>query len=366
MAVILERLTVVVDGYAIQGFQDIEITRSMQDGAMSFNLEADAASWSPQALALRNGRQIQIFTSTNLTDSSDLGTLVMVGAVDTYNSDISEDGRQVKLSGRSKSRNAIDCPPVKHKTGLVKNKTLLQAAQEFDEFGVGWSTDQQLKPIAVIQRDPEEPMFATIERYARKQGLMLAAQPNGSVVITRAGTKRHAGALVLGQAPVNSMGVTIGTTQKRSPVVVRGQRRSGTGKANLRQEAQDAGDDGDEYRPALVIAEGDHTVEDLKIRAQWERLRRAAFGIRPRAGLSGWRDAGGMLWTPGLLVALQNDVEQVDGDFTLSSVTLSQKNGEGRGAGTRSQLEFVDPRAHGGKAAAGTSDAVFSPGDALQ
>ena len=364
MVAVLEKITVVVDGYKIQGFQSVEITRSMQDGAMSFNLEASAASWSPQAMALRNGRQMQIYASSDLSGSS-LGDLVVTGAVDEYNSDITEDGRSVSLSGRSKGRNAIDCHPVKHKTGLVKNKTLLQAAQEFDEFGVGWTSDQQLQPLAVIQRRPEEPMFNTIERYARKQGFMLVAQTDGTIMITRAGTKRHAGGLVLGQAPVNSMGVKISTTHKRSPVVVRGQRRSGTGKQNLRQEAQDSGDDGDEYRPALVIAEGDHTDAELQTRAQWERLRMAAYGIRPSAKVSTWRDGAGALWTPGLLVALENDVEGVQGDFTLSTVTLRQQDGEGKGAGTRATMEFVDPRAHGGKAGAGKSDAVFSPGAGL-
>ena len=364
MAAVKEKITVVVDGYALQGFQSVEITRSMQDGAMAFSLEAAAASWSSQALALRNGRKMQIYSSPDLGESA-LGDLVVTGAIDEYNSDIDEDGRTVSLSGRSKGRDAIDCQPIKHKTGLIKNKTLLQAAQEFDEFGVGWSSDQQLQPVAVIQRRPEEPMFDTVERYARKAGYMLVAQTDGTIMITRAGTKRHAGGLVLGQSPVNKMTVKISTTHKRSPVVVRGQRRSGTGKANLRQEYQDSGDDGDDYRPALVIAEGDHTDAELKTRAQWERLRMAAYGIRPSATVSTWRDGAGTLWTPGLLVALTNDIEQVDGDFTLSTVKLSQKDGEGKGAGTRATLEFVDPRAHGGQAGAGDSNAVFSPGSGL-
>ena len=361
---ILERVSVVCDGYQIQGFQSVQITRSMQDGAMSFSLEASAASWSPQAMALRTGKQIEIYSSPDVGGTG-LGDLVLTGAVDEYDAEIEEEGRNVSLSGRSKARNAIDCQPVKHKTGLIKNKTLQQAAQEFDEFGVGWDTDQQLKPVAVIQRRPEETMFATIERYARKGGYMLVAQPSGRVLITRAGSSRHSGGLTVGQSPVNSMGVKISTTHKRSPVVVRGQRRSGHGKQNLRQEYQDSGDDGDEYRPALIIAEGDHTDAELQTRAKWERLRMAGYGIRPRAKVSRWRDDAGTLWTPGLLVALSNSVEGIYGDFTLSSATLSLKDGQGKGSGTRASLEFVDPRSHGGSAGAGDSDSVFSPGGGL-
>ena len=192
---------------------------------------------------------------------------------------------------------------------------------------------------------------------------MLVGQPDGRVMITRAGTKRHAGALVVGQSPVERMGVTIATDNKFGKVAVRGQRRVGTGKDALRQEHVDQ--DGDSLRSLLVIAEGDHTNADLQTRAKWERLRLAGYGIRPRANVSTWRDAGGVIWDPGRLVAIQNDVEQVFGDFTLSSASLSLTDGSGSGAGTAARLEFVDPRAHGGKAGAGKSDAVFSPGGGL-
>lgn len=365
MGVLLERISVVVDGYAIQGFQSVEISRSMQNGAMTFRIEADASSWSPQAMALRNGKQVEIYASPDLSGPAEnLGTLLLTGAVDDYDAEITPESHSISLTGRSKGRNAIDCPPVKHKSGQIKNKTLLQAAQEFDEFGVGWSSDQQLQQIPVIQRSPEEAMFDTVERYARRQGLMLVAQTDGSIKITRAGAQRHAGALTLGQAPVNSMGVTVSSKHKRSPVVARGQRRDGVGKDNLRQEAQDAGD-ADEGRPALVIAEGDHTLQDLQRRAKWERLRMAAFGIRPRATVSRWRDDGGMVWTPGLLVAIVNDIEGINGDFCLSTVTLTQRNGDGKDAGTRARLEFVDPAAHGGSGGVGSSDQVFSAGGGL-
>lgn len=365
MGVLLERISVVVDGSAIQGFQSVEISRSMQNGAMTFRIEADAGSWSPQAMALRTGKQVEIYASPDLNGPrGSLGDLLLTGAVDDYDAEVTPDGHSISLTGRSKGRDAIDCPPVKHRTGQVKNKTLLQAAQEFDEFKVGWSTDQDLPKIPVVQRSPEEAMFTTIERYARRLGLMLVAQTNGSIKITRAGTQRHAGALVLGQSPVNSMGVTVSSKHKRSPVVARGQRRDGVGKQNLRQEAQDTGD-ADDYRPALVIAEGDHTLQDLQRRAKWERLRMAAFGIRPRATVSRWRDDAGTVWTPGLLVAIQNDIEGVNGDFCLSTVTLTQRNGDGKDAGTRARLEFVDPAAHGGSGGVGSSDKVFSAGGGL-
>ena len=367
---VLEIITLVIDGYALQGFQSVEISRSMQNGAISFELQASSPAWGAQAMSLRNGQQMEIYSSP--VDSSGfagvggLGDLIVTGAVDEYNAEYDEDSHTITLSGRSKGRDAIDCHPIKHPTGLVRNATLLDAANQLDEFGTNWSSDQQLQPIDTIQRRPEEPLFDTIERYARRGGYMLAAQTDGSIMITRAGTQMHAGSLVLGQSPVKKMSVKISTTQKRSPVVVRGQRRSGTGQDNLRQEAQDTGDDTSFYRPALIIAEGDHTQQDLQTRAAWERLRMAAYGIRIGAKTSCWRDDGGMLWTPGYLVSIENDPEGIDGAFTISTVKYRQTNGEGKDAGTIAELEFVDPATHGSSSSStGSSDSVFSAGGSL-
>ena len=368
---VLEIITLVVDGYGLQGFQSVEIQKSMQNGAMSFNMQASAPSWSDQAMALRNGQQIEIYSSPvdsgGLGGGGGLGDLIVTGAVDEYNAEYDGDSHTITLSGRSKGRDAIDCHPVKHQTGLVRNKTLLAAAQEFDEFGTNWSTDQQLQPIDTIQRRPEEPLFDTIERYARRGGFMLPAQPDGRhhdhPRRDQSACRRARPGPVARQEDErqnhDDAEALAGGGSRAAPV-----RR--TGSSNLRQEYQDSGDDGDAHRPALIIAEGDHTDQDLQTRAKWERLRMAAYGIRIGATTSCWRDDGGMIWTPGYLMAIENDPEGVDGDFTLSTVTLRQTDGEGKGAGTHAEMEFVDPASHGSSSSSsGSSDSVFSSGGSL-
>ncbi|SEQ48351.1 Mu-like prophage tail protein gpP [Faunimonas pinastri] len=366
MPVILETVAIIADGVSLQGWQDVNITRSMEQAAISFAMKATNASWSPEAKVLRYGRKIEIRTTpVSQTGAPGSGDLLCTGAVDTYAADYGEgENKEIRIEGRSKARDGIDCPPVKHRTGRVEKKTLLQAAQEFDEFGIGFATDQVLKVIDKIQLIPGLSMFRTLENEARHQGLMLVGQPDGSVNITRAGTKRHAGALVLGQAPVNKMGVQISPKAKRSPIVVRGQRSLGTDRQALRQEHYEYDEESGTYRPHLVIPEGDYTAEQLKTRGKWQRLRMAGNGIQITARVSSWRDEAGALWTPGLLMAIKNRQEDIDQDMTLSSVTFSQSDGEG--AGTRADLTFVDPRTHGGKKPQGTADAVYDPGDGLE
>ena len=365
-AALPEYVTLEVDGYVLSGWQEVEVTPSAQHGAISFTLKATNPSWSAPAMTIRRGKQVTIRTSPDQgLARRGGGDLMCVGAIDHYHADIGEDGnKDVTITGRSKGRDAIDCPPVKHKTGRVENKTLLEVAKEFDEFGIGFTTDQQLDKIPMVQRDPLEPMLATIEREARRLGLLLAGQPSGSIMITRANTRRHAGSLAAGQSPVRRCSVDIAPHMKRSPVVVRGQKRLGTGKDNLRQEYQDQGDTSIGHRPHLVIAEGDYTFKDLKKRAEWERLRAAGHGVSVGFTVSRWRDDNGILWQPGWLMAVQVSSEDIDQDLSLSSPRFHQKLGEG--GGTTADLSFVDPKALGGKAGQGSSDTAFDSGASLE
>ena len=357
-----ETVTLVVDGYALTGWQEVEVERSMESGAISFTLTATAASLSPQAMALRRGQDVEIYTTPGGGSfPASGGDLLCTGSIDDYDAEYEGDSKVVTLTGRSQGRDPIDCPAVEHKTGRVENKTLVDGAGEFGaEFGVRWWTDQQLATIPMMQMRPGEPMFAAIEREAKKTGHMLAAQPDGSIKITRAGTTRHAGALVLGQSPVKRCHVHLSPRSKRQPVVVRGQRRSGTGQKNLRQEYRDGGDGDDAHRPALVVAEGDHDDDDLKHRAKWHRLRLAGKGLTVEWTVSAWRDAGGTIWDPGRLMANVADEEDLDCDLTLSKAKLTQDD-----KGTLATLTFVDPRTHGGSAPQGSADAAFDPGGSI-
>ncbi len=65
-----------------------------------------------------------------------------------------------------RGRDAVDCHPVKHKTGRFENKTLLEVAKDLDEVRCGFKTDQALAKIPKVQRQPGDTIFQTIEREA--------------------------------------------------------------------------------------------------------------------------------------------------------------------------------------------------------
>jgi prophage tail gpP-like protein len=364
-----EFVTVVCDGQQFAGFEQIEIRRSLQSAAMSFHLQATWPRYTPQAKAIRNGQDIEVYTqrvAEGQKPRAGAGELLLTGAVDEYDADIGEGStKKIVLNGRSHGRDIVDCPPVDHPTLRSENKTLLGVAQDLGaEFDVEFSTDQNLDPIEKVQATPGEKLFETLERHARMEGLLIVAQPDGSVKFTRAGSQRHAGALVEGDGPVNRWSIRIAPATQRSPVVVRGQRHKGYGKDNLRQEDRYAvGNAGRRHRPALVPLEGDRPGNQLRTRGSWHHLRSFGFGNTVSPRVSSWRDQAGTLWTPGFLMAIRVPSEELDLDMVLSEVTFRQ--GLGRDAGTRAELVFTDPRNLGGAKPMGSQDDVTNPDDTI-
>lgn len=363
MAAVTELVTLIVDGRALIGWQDVSIDRSMESAEISFNLIASNPSWSPEAKRLRYGRAVEVLTAPigGSLGRPGSGDLMVAGYVTGYGAKYAPRTKTVTLEGKSKGADAVDCHPVKHKTGRFENKTLLQVAQDLDEVRCGFKADIPLKPLAKVQRQPGDTIFQTVEREARRVGAMLTGQPDGSILITRAGSKRHAGGLVLGFEPVEEMDVKIKCDQKFSPIVGRGQSAAGTGK-DRNVEVQETDASVGRNRPLMILPEGDWSKKELKKRLKWERLRRASFGTTITVTVSAWRDGAGELWEPGRLMALECGPEDIAADYMLQSVNFRQ----GQQDGTRATLTFIDPKAAGAqKGGDGRSDAAFDPGGAL-
>lgn len=344
-----EIVSLVVGGKALQGWQSVAITRSAEAAAISFSLEATNPAWTADARAVREGGLVQIRATPDIgIGARGGGDLFCTGYADEYESETGPGAsRHVGITGRSKAGDAIDCPPAKHKTGLIEKKDLLGAAKELDEFGIGFFTDETLRKIPMVQHVPGQSIFATLEREARREALLLIGQPDGRVKITRGGKGRHAGALVEGEPPVQNMKLRLSIKHKRSHVHVHGQQSLGTGKKALRQRETEEDKSVKRYRPEILFHEGTDTSRELKRRAKWQQLRRSGSGISMIITVDTWRDEAGRPWEPGHLIAVVKPTDDINQDLAISTVTFRQRVGEGEGAGTFADLTLVDPRTLG-------------------
>lgn len=340
-----EFVTMVVDGQALQGWQEIRVTHSAVSAATSFELIATNPSWSYNASQLRFSKILRVYT----TPDGDFGRfaggdLLSTGWCDVYTSSAGPGAaRAVTVEGRSLAADPIDCSAVKHKTGYVENKTLAEAANAFNEWELKFQHDVPLEQIPRIQLIPQMPLFFTLEKEARRLGLSFMGLPSGDVNITKGTDGRHTGSLVEGRSPLKSYRVEDRRNINFSVAVVRGQKSEGVEEQDIRQEERAYNEEYGRYRPLLFFNEGSNTARELRERAEWELSRRNGTQIQITAQVASWRDQGGMLWRPRKLINVVIESEEISQDFAIYSVTFHQVVGEGDGCGTFADLVLVHP-----------------------
>jgi len=335
-----EVVTVIAGGMEWTAWRRVTVRASFQDAARSFQIEAAAEpGGAATAWTFKAGTEIDILFN---------GALACRGYVDRYQPKLSEHNlAEITISGRSRSQDFIDSSAV-HDTGQFKNKTPQEIGAELDKFGVGIATDQQLDKVPVYRITPGETAFRCVEKLCREQGVFAVGQADGSILITKAGKKRHAGGIIegenmkVGEADHNWSG-------RHSDVTVRGQKPYGHGEDALQIEgiARDA--EVGRYRPVIIVHDGDTDKNRAKKRASTRRDREAGNSLKAYVTVQGCHDAGGALWEPGALIFTQSPFLDVSQDMAIETMVLSQD----RKDGSLSVLSLVDPRALGGKGGKG-------------
>ncbi|WP_315734162.1 phage baseplate assembly protein [Bradyrhizobium sp. SZCCHNR1093] len=335
-------VTVLAGGAQWTAWRRVLVRAAFKSAARSFQIEAAAEpGGAATAWTFKAGTQIDILFD---------GALACRGYVDRYQPKLSEHKRaEITISGRSKSQDFIDCSAV-HDTNQFKNKDPQQIAAELDKFGVGISTDQQLKKVPIYRVTPGETAFRCLEKLCREQGVFPVGQADGSIKITKGGQKRHAGGLIEG-INLKEIEADHNWSGRHSDVIVRGQKPYGHGADALEIEGLARDAEVGRYRPVIVYHDGDTDNDRAKKRATTRRDREAGNALKANVTVQGFADDGGALWEPGNLVFTDSDFADVHQDMAIETVEWSQD----RDDGSLSVLSLVDPRALGGKGTKGGS-----------
>lgn len=335
-------------GGTYTAFEVMEATAGFNEAARSFSLTL-AADPDPGTAAWVFACGAPITITAN-------GDLLCAAYVDLYRPRLSEKNEAlIHVAGRSKGQDAIDCSAV-HPTGYFQNQTPLQIVQALDsKFGIGFSSDQAMQPLPFYQITPGETVFRCIERLCRQQGLVLAAQPDGSIKLTKLSAGR--------QAPLQegynckSLEAAHNWAGRHSHVIVRGQRPVGSGPANLQIEQTATDGAVNRYRPHVLIMDGDTDNTRAATAARYRIAAEAGNSLRAEVETQGFHDDGGLLWTPGNTVFLDSDFLAVHQLMGIKRVVYRQS----KRRGSATHLTLVDPQAFGGQSGqAGSANAAWS------
>jgi prophage tail gpP-like protein len=346
-------VTLVVNGAKYGGWTSVTARRSMESIADEFSLQltnqrvGSVGQYVATGLTLRDVK----IAADELAGSDECaiqidGKSVIVGYVDDFDFEYDANRADLRVSGRSKTGDLVDCSAV-YRTGLWQNATLMQIASDLcNPFGITVSSSvldstDWMKPFARFRIDDGESVYETLSRAAEMRAVLLRSGNDGNLLIERAAQAYSGVGLELGK---NVLVGSIGRSYRErfSEYTFKGQTEasdewSGLSANNLEHRVTDTGVS--RYRPLVVQSEKQRGKDDVGKRAVWERNVRAGRSIRHRYTVEEWTTNVGLLWEPNTLVKIVDDWCDVD---TVALVTSAEFTLAGERVTT---LELVDPYA---------------------
>lgn len=330
----MSRCDLMVDGTAYAGWQTVTVTRSIERAAAGFQLEV-TERWGgqPDRRAIRPGAACAI-----LLDSE----VVIDGYVDTVSPRYEPQQHTVRISGRERIGDLVDCAAVVDGGHELAGLNLAEiAAKLCQPYGIAVANQvgDLGKPFDRFAIEPGESAWEAIERACRHRGVLATGDGKGTLLLTRAGRGgRAAAALELGRN-VLAAGGSFSHQERYSLIVARGQREAEDilGADEAASPAARVTDPAvRRYRPKVIISERTGDGVTLADRAEWQRRVSAGRGTRVTYDVQGWRAAGG-LWAANQLVRVRDSYLDLDGELLIVAVTFALDEQEG----TKTSLELM-------------------------
>lgn len=329
-------VSIIIGGRSLQGWQSVRITRGCERVPASFELMATERypdQIGEVAIAAGNPCQVKIGPDT-----------VITGYVDRVMPSISPHGHSVRIQGRSKMEDIVDCsvtPDVI--TGMqIRTSNLLELATRIAGFyGIpvksltgdnvpvsGGGTTAPYNSPLIFNVVLSETGYEIIERVARWAQVLVYDEPDGSMVLARAGASTMASGFQQG-VNIQEASAAFSMDQRYSeylPMLM-----------SYKFFGSDTGSDAltpvydksvPRKRQLVIISEQfDGNGFYAQQRAKWEEARRIGRSQAVRIVCDSWRDSSGALWQPNAFVPQLNipaiKVAPVD-PWVISDVTFSR------------------------------------------
>ncbi|MDY7560224.1 hypothetical protein QN366_01640 [Pseudomonas sp. CCC3.2] len=343
-----EDLTVTIGTTAITGWTDIRVTRGIERVPSDFSIGMTE---------LHPGELAEIGIEPGSACAVKLGdNLVVTGYIDHFIPSFGPSDHSIRLSGRSKCADLVDCA-AEWPGGQISNSNVLGIAQKLasvygplvdgkaDGIQVTASLSYDKLPILPqINVMLGESAFEIIDRVARSSAVLAYDLPDGGLFLSEVGVETAASGFAEG---VNVQSAYIDYS------------------ANLRYSEYDAyiqsvqafmdlGDGGNliasvsdpnckRHRKMVIISEGGGMGnETAALRAHWEAARRAGRSLVVRLVTDGWRDQSDALWEPNTLVPVSLPRLNLNSvHLLITEVTFLRSPGRG----TTAEITLMPPEA---------------------
>lgn len=326
-----DELTLVVGGREWAGWQRVSVTRSMDTVPANFEIQVTERYPNMPDISIAPGDPCQVRIG---------GDLVITGYVDRYVAVISAREHTVRIAGRSKSADLVDCSAfVGDKEApqyQIMGGTTLSIAQELAKpYDVEVASVSG--PGAEIPRfniNLGETPWEIIDRITRYSSLIAYDMPDGSVRLAQAGSEKMGSGFVQGEnVETASVNFTMdsrfseyeGFLTSSMAFTTQGQMITRGEMAYDRAVPR--------FRRKIIISEQTNLGTSMVAqRVQWECNRRIGRSQAVTVQCDSWRDTGGQLWAPNHLAPIRIPALKLpDASWTIGSITYARDEQGQRG-----------------------------------
>ena len=331
-------LTLVANGREIGGWQSIRVTRGIERMPSDFSVKM-TERWPGETLGYFDVIQAGDAAVIHLGNDP-----VLTGYVDRFVPTYSAQQHSIMVSGRSKCQDLVDCS-AEWPGGQFANVTTHDLATKLaTPYGISvilQTSDSYIVPQFNLCFG--ESAYEIIEYNCRYTALLAYDNPDGNLVLARAGTTQAASGFTEG-VNVQQASMAYTMDQRFSDYQI------------LRQSIDvlhDLGDGGNliwsikdpnvsRHRLKYIVSDGGVTTKDAAIqRVEWEALRRYGRSMALHIKTDGWRDSAGVLYTPNTLVPLSlPGMKVIDQLWLIGEVTYTRDE-----QGTTADLIIMPPSA---------------------
>lgn len=316
-----DRVTVLINGKSFGGWEQVSITRSLDNAAAGFQLAvSERFPGQSQPLRIIPGDACEVRIGSDL---------VVTGFVDKVEPSYDRGSHSIMVAGRSATADLVDCS-VEPPFSTISNLTILQIADRLAKpYGVDIvdALGGQTEALESFDLNVGDTVFAVISKLAALKACIVTDDEKGRLLLTRAGTAKASTALRSGENGniLSGRGAFDHSGRYRKYIC------SGQGKGNdqnfgaavseLEATVEDRGVK--RNRTLYIRAEGTADLKKVQDRARWEASSRIGKSVSLTLNVQGWRQGNGDLWKVNHLVLIKDPLLTVDGEFLISSVTYS-------------------------------------------
>jgi prophage tail gpP-like protein len=335
-------VSIIAGGQVLSGWTEVRVTRGIERLPSDFSVSmSDVVPGELQAMAVREGDPFQLKIGQDL---------VISGYVDKVVPGFSARSHWIRVAGRSKCSDLVDCA-AEWPGGQISGANALVIAQKLasvygmNQEGIPVSTSiTDLPQIPQFNLLYGESAFEIIERICRYSAALVYDLPDGSLFLSRVGVTQAGSGLVEGQNVENAWveNSADGIYSEYDALLQSMDDLGDLGVGgNLQYTAYDP--NCRRHRKMVLIAEAaGGGLEILRPRTLWEVARRSGRSQVVRVQVDSWRDSTGALWAPNTLVAVELPTLKLESaNLLLGEVTFSLNDRGGHVA----DLLLMDPAA---------------------